>query len=108
MSRTAAMAAAYAWAGISPTGEGADPTPWNNFNLPRGMSLGDKAYGDFMRRYYPPNYGCGTPVCASVVEHPFGHPDLSGPEHYACPHFHATNASGKSAILPCKKQITTR
>ncbi|WP_197324815.1 RHS repeat domain-containing protein [Ralstonia solanacearum] len=102
MSRAEAMAAAYAWAGISPTGEGADPIPWNNFNLPRGMSRGDKAYGEFMRKYYPPNYGYGTPVGASVVEHPFGHPDLPGPAHHACPHFHATNASGKSAIFPYK------
>ncbi|MGA4285882.1 RHS repeat-associated core domain-containing protein [Ralstonia nicotianae] len=102
MSRAQAMAAAYAWAGISPTGEGADPIPWNNFNLPQGMSRGDRAYGDFMRRYYPPNYGYGTPAGSSVVEHPFGHPDLPGPEHHACPHFHATNAAGKSAIFPYK------
>ncbi|WP_313816425.1 DUF6531 domain-containing protein [Cupriavidus sp.] len=97
--RDQAMAAAYAWAGISPTGEGATPFPWNNFNLPRGMSRNDKAYGDFMRRYYPPSYGYGTPDGAEVVEHPFGHPDLPGPEHHACPHFHATNAAGQTKIF---------
>jgi YD repeat-containing protein len=99
VARDQAMAAAYAWAGISPTGEGATPFPWNNFNLPRGMSRSDKAYGDFMRRYYPPSYGYGTPDGAEVVEHPFGHPDLPGPEHHACPHFHATNVTGKTKIF---------
>jgi RHS repeat-associated protein len=102
MARSEAMTAAYAFAGVASNGAGATPIPWNNLNLPTGMSRGDKAYGDFMRRYYPANYGYAANTGASVVEHPFGHPDLPGPAHHACPHFHAKNAAGQEQIFPYK------
>jgi hypothetical protein len=96
------MTAAYSWAGISIGGAGANPIPWSNFNMPSGMSRGGREYGNFMRTYYPKNYGYSTPAGASVVEHPFGHPDQPGPPHHACPHFHAKNAAGIERIFPYK------
>src|SRR5205823_223440 len=57
-SRSEAEAQAHAWAGI-PAGGGPEfqPLPWNpSFNFPKGMSPKDRAWGDFKRQYYPPNY----------------------------------------------------
>lgn len=100
--RSQAMVAAYSWAGIPIGGAGTNPIPWNNFNMPSGMSRGGREYGDFMRTYYPKNYGYSTPGGALVVEHPFGHPDQPGPAHHACPHFHAKNAAGVEKIFTYK------
>jgi hypothetical protein len=103
-SRSEAEAQAHAWAGI-PAGGGPEfqPLPWNpNFNFPKGMSPKDRAWGDFKRQYYPPNYGWSSPAGASVVEHPLGHPDQPGPEHHKCPHFHAVNSAGVEAIFTYK------
>ena len=101
-SRSEAMVAAYSWAGISIGGAGSNPIPWSNFNMPAGMSRGGREYGEFMRTYYPKNYGYSTPAGASVVEHPFGHPDQPGPAHHACPHFHAKNSAGVEQIFTYK------
>jgi RHS repeat-associated protein len=100
--RNEAMVAAYSWAGISIGGAGSNPIPWGNFNMPAGMSRSGREYGEFMRTYYPKNYGYSTPQGASVVEHPFGHPDMPGPAHHACPHFHAKNASGAEQLFTYK------
>jgi len=96
------MVAAYSWAGISIGGAGSNPIPWSNFNMPAGMSRSGREYGEFMRTYYPKNYGYSTPAGASVVEHPFGHPDQPGPAHHACPHFHAKNSAGVEQIFTYK------
>lgn len=101
-SRSEAMVAAYSWAGISIGGAGSNPIPWSNFNMPAGMSRSGREYGEFMRTYYPKNYGYSTPAGASVVEHPFGHPDQPGPAHHACPHFHAKNSAGVEQIFTYK------
>jgi RHS repeat-associated protein len=101
-SRTEATIAAYSWAGIPIGGAGTNPIPWNNFNMPSGMSRSGREYGEFMRTYYPKNYGYSTPGGALVVEHPFGHPDQPGPAHHACPHFHAKNAAGVEQIFTYK------
>jgi hypothetical protein len=101
--RTAAQAAAYAWAGISTNGgAGATAIPWGNFNMPAGMSRSGKEWGDFMRQHYDRPYGYGTPQGTTVNEHPFGHPDQPGPPHHACPHFHARNAAGIEMIFTYK------
>jgi len=98
--RAEAQAAAYAWAGISTDGGGgATAIPWSNFNMPAGMSRSGKEWGDFMREHYDRPYGYGTPQGTSVTEHPFGHPDQPGPDHHACPHFHARNAAGVEMIF---------
>ncbi|MBC5763324.1 RHS repeat-associated core domain-containing protein [Ramlibacter albus] len=100
--REQAMAEAYAWAGIAADGAGAAPLGWRNLNIPKGMTRGDRVYAEFMSKYYPPTYGFAAPNGATVVEHPFGHPDLSGPEHHKCPHFHAKNAEGVERIFHYK------
>ena len=98
--RAVAQAMAYAWAGIPVGGgPGASPLPWQNYNLPAGMSRGDFAWADFKQRYDPQYYGWGTPGGTSVVEHPFGHPDQPGQAHHACPHFHAVNAAGQERVF---------
>jgi RHS repeat-associated protein len=97
--RSQAAAAAYSWAGIPIGGAGASPIPWSNLNMPSGMSKGGREFGEFMRTYYPKNYGYSTAGGAMVVEHPFGHPDQPGPVHHACPHFHAKNATGVEKIF---------
>jgi len=99
MSRAAAQAAAYAWAGIAENGKGANSIPWSNFNMPAGMSRSGKEWGDFMRQNYDRPYGYGTPDGNSVTEHPFGHPDQPGPAHHSCPHFHARNRAGVEQIF---------
>ena len=101
-SRSQAMAEAYAWAGVPTDGTGFAPLGWKNLNMPKGMSRGDRAYGDFMNKYYPPTYGFAGSNGASVVEHPFGHPDQPGPAHHKCPHFHAKNAQGVERIFEYK------
>lgn len=102
-SRSAAMAQAYAWAGIPESIAGVKILPWRDFNPPAGMSRCDRAFGDFMRKYHGPPYGHQCGDGRRVVEHPFGHPDYpDGPAHHLCPHFHARNAQGVERIFEYK------
>jgi RHS repeat-associated protein len=99
--RSVAMALAYSWAGIPVGGGGgAVPLTWTYYHMPAGLSRKDFAWADFHQRYAAPYYGWGTPTGASVVEHPFGHPDHPGQPHHSCPHFHAVNAQGVERIFP--------
>lgn len=105
-SRAEAMARAYEWAGIPIDGTGARPMPWRDLNMPKGMSRKDKAYGEFFRNYYPQNMGYIGPGRSKVTEHPFGHPDMLGPEHpdhHHCPHFHATSSDGVHIVFKYKR-----
>ena len=95
------MVAAYSWAGIPIGGAGTNPIPWSEFRPPAGMA-GGREYADFKRTYYPKNYGYSTPLGASVVEHPLGHPDYPGLAHHNCPHFHAKNAAKIEKIFAYK------
>lgn len=97
--RSEAMAKAYAFSGISPLT--AKPLPWKpNFNPPGGdIFKKGPVWADFRRLYQAPYFGY-TYDGASVEEHPFGHPGLSGGENHDCPHFVAVNSAGEKYEFP--------
>ena len=107
ISRETAMIMAYAWAHIPSGGsDSTRPIPWKDYNPPSGAGRGSVSYAETMSKVQTEggtNAGHHDPSSKSkVMEHPQGHPDMEGPEHHKCPHFHAINEAGIEKIFEYK------